>query len=67
MNWYTGDKLLCMTDLDNNRPEVFFVNGNRSAGKTTWFNHKLVADFITDHSNQFGLYYRFQNELDECS
>ncbi len=67
MNWYTGDKLLAMTDLENNRPEVFFVNGNRSAGKTTWFNHKLVADYLTDHSNQFGLYYRFQNELDECS
>lgn len=66
MNWYTGTKLLAMADLDGERPEIFMCNGNRSAGKTTWFNHKLVDDFL-DHDMKFGVYYRFMNELSECS
>ena len=67
MNFYNGDKLLLMHDLDDEVPEIYICNGNRSAGKTVYFNHKLVQDYLDDNNKKFGIYYRFKNELSECS
>lgn len=60
--YYNGNKLLNMRDLNNKKPEIFMVSGNRSSGKTTFFNHHAVENFINNHK-KFGLLYRFNYEL----
>lgn len=66
MNRYDGTKLLSMTDLDGERPEIFLCTTNRGGGKTTWFNHKVVDDYL-ETGCKFGIIYRFKYELAECS
>ena len=44
--YYDGTKLLSMTDLTGQRPEIYLTSGNRSIGKTTWFSRYAVKDFI---------------------
>ena len=34
--FYDGTKLLSMTDLNGDKPEIYICTSNRSAGKTTW-------------------------------
>jgi len=60
--FYNGTKLLNMKDLSNNKPEIFISTGNRASGKTTFFNRKLVDDFLKE-GKQFALIYRFNYEL----
>ena len=36
--FYDGTKLLNMKDLSGEKPEIYLCTGNRSAGKTTYFN-----------------------------
>lgn len=64
--FYNGAKLLSMRDLNNEIPEIYIVDSNRSAGKTTWFNHKLVEDFL-NAGKKFCLLYRYKYELDDCA
>lgn len=63
--YYNGGKLLNMTDLNGNKPEIFIVAGNRSAGKTTYFSRKIVRDFIND-GKQFILLYRYNYQTENC-
>lgn len=62
MTFYTGNKLLNTLDLDGLKPEIFMATGNRSSGKTTFFNKLLVDEFI-QKGEQFCLLYRFSYEL----
>lgn len=62
--FYDGTQLLSKKDLKKRQPEIFLAAGNRSSGKTTWFNKKLVDDF-KEKGKKFGLLYRFQYELDD--
>ena len=64
--FYNGTRLINSKDKFGKRPELFFVDGNRSAGKTTWFYRYLVNRFLK-HNEKFMLIYRFQNELKGCS
>lgn len=64
--YYDGTKLLSMLDIDGNRPELYLVTSNRTAGKTTWFNRYLVKKFL-DNGEKFCLIYRFDYELDMIS
>ena len=51
-DYYDGTKLLSMTDLNGNQPELYLTTGNRSIGKTTWFNRYAVKRFKEKHKKE---------------
>ena len=63
--FYDGTKLLSMTDLNGEKPELFICTSNRSAGKTTYFS-RLCVNRFKDKGEKFGLLYRYNYEIDEC-
>lgn len=65
-SYYDGTKLLSMTDLNGNQPELYLTTGNRSIGKTTWFNRYAVKRFKEKHK-KFCLIYRWNYELSDCA
>ena len=64
--FYDGTKLLSMSDLDNNKPEIYICTTNRSAGKTTFFNRYCVKRFLK-YGEKFMVLYRFNYELDNIA
>ena len=64
--FYDGTRLLSMTDINGNQPDIYLSTGNRSIGKTTWFNRYFVKDFKTKHK-KFCLVYRWNYELSDCA
>ena len=64
--YYDGTKLLSLTDINGNKPELYAVTTNRSGGKTTWFGRYCVKKF-RDLGEKFALIYRFNYELDDCA
>ena len=64
--YYDGTKLLSLNDLNGNKPEIYIVTTNRSAGKTTYFGRLCVNRFIKN-KEKFGLIYRYNYELDDCA
>ena len=64
--FYNGTKLLNMMDLNGEKPEIYLCTGNRSAGKTTYFNRYVVNRF-KKNKEKFCLMYRFQYELDNVA
>ena len=64
--FYNGYKLLNMPDADGQKPEIFISEGNRSTGKTTFFNSYLIKRFIKHHE-KFCLIYRTRDELTNVS
>ena len=65
-NYYDGTKLLSLTDINGNRPEIYMCTTNRTGGKTTYFGRLVVNRFL-DKSEKFGLLYRYNYELDDCA
>lgn len=65
-DYYDGTKLLSMKDLSGERPEIYICSGNRTAGKTTYFNRLLVNRWL-DKREKFCLLYRFNYELSNCA
>ena len=65
-DFYDGTKLLSMKDLNGNTPEILLSVGNRSIGKTTWFNRYAVKKFKDKH-RKFCLVFRWNYELTECA
>ena len=65
-DFYDGAKLLSMKDLSGNTPEIFLSVGNRSIGKTTWFNRYAVKRYKEKH-RKFCLVFRWNYELTECA
>ena len=65
-NYYDGTKLLSLTDINGNRPEIYMCTTNRTGGKTTYFGRLVVNRFI-DKREKFGLLYRYNYELDDCA
>lgn len=63
-NYYDGTKLLSLTDINGNKPEIYISTSNRSAGKTTYFNHLAIKRFFEKHQ-KFCLLYRYKYELSE--
>lgn len=61
--YYDGTKLLSMSDIDGNKPEIYMCTTNRTGGKTTYFSRLLVNRFLKNGS-KFCLLYRFNYELD---
>lgn len=64
--YYNGSKILNTLDIDKQKPEIYMVTGNRSSGKTTFFNKKMVDTFL-EEGKQFALLYRFSYELQNCA
>ena len=66
MAYYDGTKLLSMTDINGNKPELYLCTTNRTGGKTTYFGRWCVNKFLETNS-KFALIYRFNYELDDVS
>ena len=60
--YYDGGKVLSLKDKNNKEPEILIVSGNRSSGKSVFFNRYLINKFIKNKS-QFVLLYRYTYEL----
>ena len=65
--YYDGTKLLSMRDLKGEAPEIYLATGNRSAGKTTYFNRLVFNRFLENNKDKFCLTYRFNYELDDVA
>ena len=63
-DFYDGTKLLSMSDLNGQKPEIFLCTSNRTAGKTTYFN-RLVVNRWLNKKQKFCLIYRYKNELND--
>ena len=62
MAYYDGTKLLSMSDINGNKPEIYICTSNRTGGKTTYWNRYAVNRFIK-RGEKFMLIYRFNYEL----
>lgn len=65
-NYYDGTKLLSMSDINGNKPEIYLCTTNRSGGKTTYFSRLLVNRF-KEKGEKFALLYRFNYEVEDCA
>ena len=66
MSYYDGTKLLSLKDTQGNIPEIYICTGNRTAGKTVFFNRLLLNNFIQG-KGKFVILYRFSYELSSCA
>lgn len=64
--YYDGTKLLSMSDIHGNRPELYLCCGNRTGGKTVYFNRLAVNRYLKSAS-KFMLVYRYSYELDDVA
>lgn len=60
--FYDGTKLLNLKDINGEKPGIRLCTGNRSAGKTTYFNRYVVNRF-KKRNDKFALLYRYKDEL----
>ncbi len=66
MSYYDGTKLLSLSDINGQKPEIYIATTNRTGGKTTYFSRLLMNRFFKQ-SQKFALIYRFIYELDDCA
>lgn len=66
MQHYNGTKLLSLKDINGDLPEIYIVCGNRTGGKTTFFNRMLMNHALSKKT-KFMLIYRYQGELTEIA
>ena len=64
--YYDGTKLLSLSDINGNKPEIYMCTTNRTGGKTTYFGRLVVNNFFK-RSEKFALLYRFNYELDDVA
>lgn len=64
-DFYNGDKLCKMKDLDGMEPEIYICCGNRTAGKSFYFKRKMVEDFLK-FGKKFLILRRKVTELKGC-
>ena len=64
--YYDGTKLLSLSDINGDKPELYLCTTNRTGGKTTYFGRYCVNRFIKK-GEKFGLIYRYNYELDDCA
>jgi len=64
--YYDGTTLLNSKDINKQVPEIFISTGNRTAGKTTYFNRYVVNRFLK-HKEKFIVLYRYSYECKGCS
>lgn len=64
--YYDGTKILSMSDLYGNKPELYLISTNRTGGKTTFFGRYFVNRFIK-HGEKFLLLYRYAYEISDVA
>ena len=64
--FYSGYKLLNTLDINGNKPEIFISEGNRSTGKTTFYNSFLIREF-KEYGKKFALIVRNRSHLSNCA
>ena len=64
VEYYEGGRALSTMDANGKPPEIIMVSGNRTAGKTTFWNKWLVNKYKKGEG-KFMLLYRFDYELDD--
>lgn len=60
--YYDGNRLINMLDINKQKPLIYMVSGNRSAGKTYWCKRFLLRKFIKNGS-KFIVLVRFGYQL----
>ena len=60
--YYTGEKILSAVDLDGKKPEIYIIDGNKSAGKTVYFTRYCMKR-AKENGEIFGLYVRYSVEV----
>lgn len=61
-NFYNGNKLLSLKDLNGKAPEIFMCCGNRTAGKTFFFKRWMLRRFVK-HGEKFVVFVRFIDDI----
>lgn len=64
--YYDGTKLLSLTDINGEKPEIYIVTTNRTGGKTTYFG-RLCVNRFKKTGEKFAILYRYNYELDDCA
>lgn len=64
--YYDGTKLLSLTDLRGEKPEIYIVTTNRTGGKTTFFS-RLCVNAFKKRKEKFAILYRYKYELEDCA
>lgn len=64
--FYDCTNLLNKLDINGNRPELYIVCGNRSAGKTTSVIKEVMNRYVKK-GKKFIYLYRYNYELDDCA
>lgn len=62
MKWYNGNRLLNLLDANKRKPEILISTGNRSIGKSYFFNSFLTKNYLKN-KRRFCLVYRNKYEL----
>lgn len=62
MSYYSGDNILKENDVNNNKPEIILVTGNRTAGKSFYWKH-ILLDWFLEGKGQFLIIYRNFKEV----
>lgn len=65
--YYDGSKLLSLRDLDGNKPELYICVGNRTAGKTVFFNNYIYNKIKHKKIRQVGVIVRYKYELESLA
>ena len=60
--YYDGTKLLSMKDINGNKPELYLVTSNRTAGKTTYFVRKEI-NAVKKKGEKFAVLVRHGSDL----
>lgn len=61
MEYYDGTALTQKMDINGRKPEIYMVSGNKTGGKTTWFNKYMVERF-KKKKEQFMIVNRWRHE-----
>lgn len=61
-SFYDGNRLINMLDLDKQKPSIFMICGNRTAGKTFWCKWYMVKNFLKS-GKKFMILCRFGYQL----
>lgn len=64
--YYDGTKILSLKDKNGEKPEIYCVCGNRTAGKTTYFNRYFINRFIKN-KELFVLLYRNKYQVADAA
>lgn len=63
-SYYNGDKLMSLTDINGVKPELYICCGNRSSGKTTYYNRRVFKGWLRRRYREIGIICRYKYELE---